>query len=73
MRSSSFFRDIPCCVGGMFSRMARSVIRLGDREIVPEAEFIIHPRISFETLQSPSPALTFFRLIESLSSPSTVG
>ena len=44
----------------------------GEREIVPEAEFIIHPRISLETFQYPSPTRDFLRLMESFSSLSTV-
>ena len=73
MRRSSFLRDIRCWVGGMSKRVLRSVMRLGEREMVPEAEFMIHPSISLETLQFPSPARAFLRLTEFFTSPSTTG
>ena len=44
--------------------MDKSERRLGEREMVPVEVFIIYPRISFETSQSPSPAVAFFRLMD---------
>ena len=49
---------------GVSSNLDKSERCLGEREMVPVEVFIIYPRISFETSQSPSPAVAFFRLMD---------
>ena len=61
-------------VGGV-SSYCRYASRFEDRDKdkVAFAVFIINPKISLITAQSPSPMATFFRLTESFSSPTMVG
>ena len=73
---SSFLQDIlmyVCVGGGLFSSCCISVRCFGERDEVASVVFIIHPKISFISVQSPSTVASFFRLMESFSSPSTVG
>ena len=70
---SRFSRDILCCVlGGLISNFYISASRFGERDKVVLVVFIIHPKISLTTAQSPSPAASLFRLMESFSSHITV-
>ena len=57
----------------MSSNILRSEIRFGERKMVLKEVLMIHPRISLETFQLLSPAIAFFKLMESLSSPLPVG
>ena len=57
-----------CCVADMESSWFRYWIFRSGRATVPASVSIFHPRTSFTQVQSPSPALSFFMLIESLAS-----
>ena len=69
MTRSNFLQDVQRWEGGISISWFKLVIRLGERESVPVEVLIIHPGISLDTLQSPSHATAFFRLMESFISP----
>ena len=68
-RFSGSFQTILCWVAGISTKVGISSIFLYWRMTVPASVSRIHPRTSLAQIQPPSPAMIFFTLTESFSSP----